>query len=97
MKFEALIDDYFQSDKPQTEGLTSVKYFADKVFLSSNYFGDLVKKETGKTAQEYIQNKIIDLAKEMIIGSGKTVSQHFNRVFKKNVGYTPSEYRHLQV
>ena len=67
-----------------------------------------VKKETGKTAQEYIQNKIIDLAKEMIIGSGKTVSQiayelgyqysqHFNRVFKKNVGYTPSEYRHLQV
>ena len=52
-----------------------MKYFADKVFLSSNYFGDLVKKETGKTAQEYIQNKIIDLAKEMIIGSGKTVSQ----------------------
>ena len=108
MKFEALIDDYFQSDKPQPEGLPSVKYFADKVFLSSNYFGDLVKKETGKTAQEYIQNKIIDLAKEMIIGSGKTVSQiayelgyqysqHFNRVFKKNVGYTPSEYRHLQV
>lgn len=108
MKFEALIDDYFQSDKPQTEGLPSVKYFADKAFLSSNYFGDLVKKETGKTAQEYIQNKIIDLAKEMIIGSGKTVSQiayelgyqysqHFNRVFKKNVGYTPSEYRHLQV
>ena len=108
MKFEALIDNYFQSDKPQTEGLPSVKYFADKVFLSSNYFGDLVKKETGKTAQEYIQNKIIDLAKEMIIGSGKTVSQiayelgyqysqHFNRVFKKNVGYTPSEYRHLQV
>ena len=105
---ELLIDDYFQSDKPQTEGLPSVKYFADKVFLSSNYFGDLVKKETGKTAQEYIQNKIIDLAKEMIIGSGKTVSQiayelgyqysqHFNRVFKKNVGYTPSEYRHLQV
>ena len=108
IKFDALIDDYFQSDKPQTEGLPSVKYFADKVFLSSNYFGDLVKKETGKTAQEYIQNKIIDLAKEMIIGSGKTVSQiayelgyqysqHFNRVFKKNVGYTPSEYRHLQV
>ena len=66
MKFEALIDDYFQSDKPQTEGLPSVKYFADKVFLSSNYFGDLVKKETGKTAQEYIQNKIIGLAKEAL-------------------------------
>jgi len=107
-KFETLIDDHFQSDKPQTDGLPSVKYFVEEVFLSPNYFGDLVKKETGKTAQECIQNKIIDLAKEMIIGSEKTVSQiayelgyqysqHFNRVFKKNVGYTPGEYRHLQV
>lgn len=108
VKFEALLDDYFQSDKPQTDGLPSVKYFADKVFLSPNYFGDLIKKETGKSAQEYIQTRMIDLAKEMIAGTEKTVSQiayelgyqysqHFNRVFKKNVGYTPSEYRHLQV
>ena len=84
------------------------EYFADKVCLSPNYFGDLIKRETGKTAQEYIQNKIIDLAKEMIIGTEKTISQisyelgfqysqHFNRIFKKNVGYTPNEYRKLQV
>lgn len=108
MKFEDLLDAYFQTDRPQTEGLPSVKYFADGVHLSSNYFGDLVKKETGRTAQEYIQNKLIDLAKEEIIGSGKSVSeiayrlgfqypQHFTRVFKKNVGYTPTEYRELQV
>ena len=105
-KFEALLDAYFQSDKPQTEGLPTVKYFADRVFLSPNYFGDLIKKETGKTAQEYIQNKLIDTAKEMIVGSGKTISQiaydlgfqysqHFNRVFKKNVGHTPNEYRKI--
>lgn len=48
VKFETLLDDYFQSDKLQTDGLPSVKYFADKVFLSPNYFGDLIKKETGK-------------------------------------------------
>lgn len=107
-KFEDLLDAYFQNDRPQTEGLPSVKYFADSVHLSSNYFGDLVKKETGRTAQEYIQNKLIDLAKEEILGSGKSVSeiayrlgfqypQHFTRVFKKNVGYTPTEYRELQV
>ena len=108
VKFEALFDDYFQSDKPQTDGLPSVKYFADKVFLSPNYFGDLIKKETGKSAQEYIQTRMIDLAKEMIAGTEKTVSQiayelgfqysqHFNRIFKKNVGYTPGEYRKLQI
>ena len=108
VKFEALLDDYFQSGKPQTDGLPSVKYFADKVFLSPNYFGDLIKKETGKSAQEYIQTRMIDLAKEMIAGTEKTVSQiayelgfqysqHFNRIFKKNVGYTPGEYRKLQI
>lgn len=97
VKFEALLDDYFQSDKPQTDGLPSVKYFADKVFLSPNYFGDLIKKETGKSAQEYIQTRMIDMAKEMIAGTEKTVSQiayelgfqysqHFNRIFKKNTG-----------
>ena len=108
MKFETLLDDYFQNKISQTEGLPSVKYFADKIFLSPNYFGDLIKKETGKTAQEYIQNKIIDLAKEMIVGTEKNISQiafdlgfqysqHFNRIFKKNVGYTPNEYRKLQM
>lgn len=107
-KFESLLDDYFQEGKTQTIGLPTVKYFAEKVFLSPNYFGDLIKKETGKTAQEYIQNKLIDAAKEMIMGTNKTVSeiaydlgfqysQHFNRVFKKNVGHTPNEYRKLQM
>ena len=107
-KFETLLDNYFQSGKAQTEGLPSVKYFADKVCLSPNYFGDLLKKETGKSPQEYIQNKIVDLAKEMIAGTDKTFnqiayelgfqySQHFARLFKKNTGCTPGEYRKAQI
>ena len=103
-RFEALLDDYFAGDKPKVDGLPSVKYFADKICLSPNYFGDLIKKETGMSAQEYIQNKIIDLAKSMLLGSEKTIteisydlgfqySQHFNRVFKKNTGLTPTAYR----
>lgn len=106
-RFESLLDDYFDNGRARTDGLPTVKYFADKVFLSPNYFGDLIKKETGKTAQEYIQTRLIDAAKEMIVGSDKTMSQiayelgfqysqHFNRLFKKNVGYTPNEYRRLQ-
>ena len=106
-RFEALLDEYFQDRKAQENGLPTVRYFADKVCLSPNYFGDLIKKETGKTAQEYIQNRLIDQAKEMILGTGMTVSQiayelgfqysqHFNRVFKKNMGCTPNEYRRQQ-
>lgn len=107
-RFENLLDDYFFNGSQISEGLPTVKYFAEKVCLSPNYFGDLIKKETGKTAQEYIQNKIIDLAKELILGTNKNVSQiayelgfqypqHFNRIFKKTVGYTPNEYRKLRV
>lgn len=103
-KFENLLDDYFQSRQPLTDGLPTVKYFADRVCLSPNYFGDLIKKETGRTAQEYIKTKIIDMAEQMLLGTEKTVSeisyelgfqysQHFNRIFKKATGHTPNEYR----
>ena len=77
----------------------SVAWCARELNLSSNYFGDLVKKETGKTAQEYIQSKIIDLAKERIFDINKSISevayelgfkypQHFTRLFKRLTGNT---------
>ncbi len=58
-RFEGLLDDYLYSDTAAKEGIPTVKYFADKICLSPNYFGDLVKQETGKTALEYIQLKMI--------------------------------------
>ena len=86
--------------------MPSVAYCASELNLSANYFGDLIKKETGKTAQEYIQSKVIDVAKEKIFDQSKSVSeiayelgfkypQHFTRLFKQRVGQSPNEYRML--
>jgi len=105
-QFENLLNEYFQSDKPQTLGLPAVNYFADQLNLSANYFGDLIKKETGKSPHEYIQSKVMDVAKEKTLEGQKSVSeiayelgfkypQHFTRAFKKSTGYTPNEYRNL--
>ena len=105
-RFEGLLNNYFTSDKPQTIGLPSVTWFAGELNLSANYFGDLVKKETGKSAQEYIHSKIIELGKEKIFDLSKSISQvatelgfkypaHFTRLFKQRVGCNPQEYRTL--
>lgn len=103
-RFERLLDDYFAGDRAQREGLPSVKWCAGELCLSPNYFGDLIKKETGKSAQEYIQLKLIATAKERILAPNKTIGQvayelgfqypqHFTRLFKKITGLTPNEYR----
>jgi AraC-like DNA-binding protein len=105
-RFENLLNEFYQSDKPQIIGLPSVAYCANELNLSPNYFGDLIKKETGKTALEYIQSKVISMAKERIFDQSKSVSQvayelgfkypqHFTRFFKQHVGNTPNEYRSL--
>ena len=103
-KFEGLLNVYFHSDKPQTLGLPSVGYFAELLNLSPKYFGDLIKKETGKSAQENIQLKTISIAKEKILDTSKSVSEvayelgfkypsHFTRFFKQQVGSAPNYYR----
>jgi len=105
-KFENILHNYFESENPGLIGLPSVSYCADELNISANYFGDLVKKATGKTAQEYIHNKIIEVAKSKIYLADKTVNQianelgfkypqHFTRFFKQQVGYTPKEFQHL--
>jgi AraC family transcriptional activator of pobA len=105
-RFENMLNEYFLSDKPQSIGLPSVAWCAAELHLSANYFGDLIKKETGKSPQEYIQAKVIDIAKEKIFDRTRSVSeiaytlgfkypQHFSRLFKQRVGYTPNEYRTL--
>jgi AraC-like DNA-binding protein len=103
-KFEHLLHDYFRSGQAMEAGIPGVAWFAGQLHLSPNYFGDLVRKDTGRSAQDYIHAKLIDLAKEKIFDSAKSVSevayelgfkypQHFTRFFKQHVGFTPNEYR----
>ena len=106
-RFEALLNEFFQTDKPLTVGLPSVAWCAEQLNLSANYFGDLVKKETGQSAQEYIQSKLMEVAKEKVFDRSKTINeiafelgfkypQHFSRFFKERTGQSPNEYRLFQ-
>lgn len=103
-KFESLLDDYYKENKQYKNGLPTVKYCANELYLSSNYFGDLIKRETGTTAQEYVQVYVMDRAKELILGHELSITQiayelgfeyptHFSRQFKKLEKCTPSQYR----
>ena len=102
VRFDRLLRDYFDNKLQLTLGLPTVQYCADKLCLSPNYFGDVIKKSTGDTASNHIRRFVIRLAKNGL-AAGETVSQvsdrlgfeysqHFSRMFKKQEGITPSEY-----
>lgn len=103
-RFETIFDDYFESEKLINEGIPTVAYCADRLNISVKYFGDLIKKETGQSAKDYILNRTIEEAKNRIVDNDKTVNeiayslgfkypQHFTRLFKQKVGLTPNEFR----
>ena len=103
-RFENLLDDYFLGGTAKQIGLPTVQYCADKLCLSPNYFSDLLKKETGSTALRFIHDKAMEIAKTELASTDSTVNeiayslgfqypQHFTRLFKKEVGCTPNEYR----
>lgn len=105
-RFESLLDGYFTSNAPAENGMPSVQYCADKLCLSPNYLSDLMKKETGLSALKHIQQKTLDVARERVFDTSRTISeisyelgfpypQHFSRWFKKMAGCTPNEYRAL--
>lgn len=105
-QFDSLLQEYYNSSKPSENGIPSVSFFAKELHLSPNYLGDLLKRETGMSPIDHIQLKVLDIAKEKIFDSRKSITeigyelgfkypQHFTRLFKLKTGYTPKEYRQL--
>jgi len=104
-KFEELIDTYINSSKSLELGLPSVSHFANELHLSPKYFGDLIKKETGNSAQDFIHLKWIELAKEKMFDTSKSISEisyqlgfkypsHFTRFSNKGLGKRPWNIGH---
>lgn len=102
MKFNNLLNDYYEKITQLTLGLPTVQYCADKLCMSPNYFGDVIKKTTGDTASNYIRQHVIQRVKnELATGAsivqvaddlGFKYPQHLSRMFKQQTGSTPSEY-----
>ena len=101
-RFENLLKRYYEEGQQLTYGLPSVKYCAQELFLSPNYFGDLIKQMTDDTAGNIIRRFVMQQAQKLLIsGVGITSTaeqlgfeypQHFTRMFKKHFGVSPSQY-----
>ncbi len=104
--FEHLLRDYYKSGKPLEAGIPTVAYCGSELNMSSSYLSDLLKKETGKNAQEHIHHFVIDKAKTQLLGTTESISQiayglgfeypqHFSKMFKAKAGVSPAEYRSM--
>lgn len=103
-QIETLLRNYFKKENLDEQGLPTVKYLADQVYLSASYLSDLLKKETGMNAQDHIHYYLIEEAKNILQNSDQTVSeiayslgfqypQYFSKLFKQKTGSTPLAYR----
>ncbi|PHN06095.1 helix-turn-helix domain-containing protein [Flavilitoribacter nigricans] len=105
-RFQQELKQYFAAGQAGTDGIPPISYFAEKFFLSPHYFSDLLKKESGRSAKDHINDFVIEKAKHVLLSSNQAISEiaydlgfnyphYFTRLFKSKTGLTPVEYRNL--
>lgn len=103
-KFNEHLNEYFEKKVVIEKGLPTVNYIASKLFVSPKYLSDLLKQETGKTALELIHLYVISEAKNLLIEGKHSISEiayrlgfenppYFTRLFKKETGMSPKEFK----
>ena len=101
---DKLLDNYFEERTSQKDGLPSVKYIRTELKLSQRYLSDMLNSLTGLNTQQYIQNAIIEKAKEKLSMTNLSVSeiayelgfehsQSFSKLFKTKTNVSPLEFR----
>ncbi|WP_116788988.1 helix-turn-helix domain-containing protein [Flavobacterium psychrotrophum] len=107
-KFNEAFKAYMNSDLPKENGLPSVNYLAEGLNLSPRYLSDLLKQETGKTAIDLIHIHLVTMAKNMLVTGNNNISEiayllgfenssYFTRLFKKQVGLRPMEFKRIKM
>jgi AraC family transcriptional activator of pobA len=103
-KLETLLDQYFDEESVLSDGIPTVQMLAEKLDLSPGYLSDLLRNLTGLNAQQHIQSRLIDKAKEKLSTTELSVSeiayelgfdhpQSFSRLFKAKMKQSPLEFR----
>ncbi|WP_343694995.1 helix-turn-helix transcriptional regulator [Flavobacterium sp.] len=103
-QFHTILSSYYKDGKFTESGIPSVEYFSEKIYLSGNYLSDLLKKETGYSIKDHINNFIIEKAKTLLLCETESINgiayslgfnypHYFSRLFKNKTGLTPQEYR----
>lgn len=106
VQFEKALHQYFDQELNLEQGLPSIQHFADIAHLSQHYFSDLIKKETGRSTKDHINDFVVERAKNLLLSSDNSVSEiaydlgfnyphYFTRLFKSRTGHTPVEFRNL--
>jgi len=103
-KMETILEEIFRNENLSIRGIPTVQHLSDSLHLSPSYLSDMLRSLTGQNAQQHIQNKVVEKAKEKLSTSnlliseiayelGFEYSQSFSRLFKAKTNLSPLEFR----